>query len=113
MTLHLLAFDTHLDDGLQELPLSSPGVVKKTAINTKHASPAQGRSSPAAHSIWQAIQSAPGSVSKMLAPAMSPISHFFGSASQAVKSAFMRAPIPAETKDVTALQRKLEGNTPQ
>lgn len=105
---------------LQELPVSTRGVAKKSGKDSKNRAASKGKPSRlSASGIWQAIQSAPGSVSKMLAPAMSPISNFIGSASQAVSSTFMfrRAPansdaIGGDSEGVFALQRKLEGKTP-
>lgn len=108
------------------LPVSTPGVAKKSAKTTKHSASKGKPGRLSASGIWQAIQSAPGSVSKMLAPAMSPISNFIGSATQAVSSTFMRmrAPTPnpaapvylhglqsEQVNEVVALQMKLEGKT--
>lgn len=99
--------------------MSSPGVVKKTVKTTQITASKANGSRLSASGFWQAIQSAPGSVSKLLAPAMSPISSFLGSASNAVSSTFLRMRgSPAvgaqvdEDSAVVTLQKKLEGKTP-
>lgn len=103
--------------------MSNKGVAKKSGTNSKKRAASKGKTGRlSASGIWQAIQSAPGSVSKMLGPAMSPISNLIGSASHAVSSTFMRMRAPANGSavggnsegeaGVIALQRKLEGKTP-
>lgn len=102
--------------------MSSRGVGKKTSKTAKAGVNKNDSGQKAASGLWQTIQAAPGSVSKMLAPAVSPISSFLGSASQAVSATFSRmlAPSPSplavpemkQVDSVTAMQMKLEGKAP-